>query len=129
MTPVVLASIALGGAAGALARYLAGYWAAVLWPGPLPIGTWLVNVLGCAAIGVLFVGLERAVIHPELRGALVVGFLGAFTTFSTFSLETVSLWLSGAFFLALAYTVATVLACLLATALGMALGRALFALS
>jgi CrcB protein len=100
-----LVFIALGGAGGAVSRYLLANWVHSLWEGHFPLGTLLVNMLGSAAIGVVFVLLERALIHPDWRGVLMVGFLGAFTTFSTFSLETISLWEAGHMGQAMAYMI------------------------
>ncbi|KGE03518.1 fluoride efflux transporter CrcB [Pseudohaliea rubra] len=116
--------VALGGAGGAVTRYLLGLWAHGLWAGPWPLGTFMVNVLGSAGIGVVFVLLERGSLHPDWRSVLMVGFLGAFTTFSTFSLETVELWQGGQAGLALAYALVSVLSCVLAVAGTLTLLRA-----
>jgi CrcB protein len=104
--------IALGGASGAVSRYLLANWVHGLWEGKLPVGTLLVNMLGSFAIGIVFVLLvERQYIHADWRGVLMVGFLGAFTTFSTFSLETISLLEAGHTIHALAYMFGSALLC------------------
>jgi CrcB protein len=106
--------IALGGASGAVSRYLLANWAHQLWEGKLPVGTLLVNLLGSAAIGVVYVLLvEKQLIHPDWRGVLMVGFLGAFTTFSTFSLETINLIEAGHWVHALAYMFASTILCVI----------------
>jgi CrcB protein len=107
--PPVLA-VALGGACGALARYGVGRLVALAVENPFPWGTWTVNLVGCFLIGAtvpLFGQLSAA---RELRFFLVVGFLGSFTTFSTYSLDTIGLWGSGHGFLALLNAVGS-LAC------------------
>lgn len=81
--------IGLGGALGTLARYGLGQLVMRIWTGALPLWTWAANLTGC-----LLIGVAVAVLGAEARDArlfAVVGFLGAFTTFSTFSLETVRL--------------------------------------
>lgn len=113
-----LVFIALGGAGGAVSRYLLANWVHSLWEGHWPMGTLLVNVIGSAAIGVLFVLLEKSLIHPDWRGVLMVGFLGAFTTFSTFSLETISLWEAGQLGHAIGYMLASAVLCVLAAGAG-----------
>lgn len=84
--------IALGGSAGALLRYLVSGWGQSLIEGWFPLGTLVVNTLGCLLIGSLgayFAGPQ--LIREEYRIALMVGVLGAFTTYSAFGWETLSL--------------------------------------
>lgn len=84
--------IGLGGFLGAIARYLASGWAQRLTPGAYPVGTLLVNALGCLLIGAAMGALEdRGGLPPMIRLGAVTGFLGAFTTFSTFGYETIEL--------------------------------------
>ncbi len=90
--PVLI--VALGGALGAVARYGVGVLALRLGGAALPLGTWAVNLAGSFLIG-LAVPAVVAKGHDALRLALVVGFLGSFTTFSAFSLDTLALWESG----------------------------------
>ena len=116
--------IALGGASGAVSRYLLANWAHQLWEGKLPVGTLLVNLLGSAAIGVVYVLLvEKEVLHPDWRGVLMVGFLGAFTTFSTFSLETINLIEAGHWVHALAYMLTSTILCVIGAGAAMYLTR------
>ncbi len=87
-----LLAIAGGGALGALARFLVSNGVYRLLGRDFPWGTLGVNMLGSFAMGLLFVLLlERSLMAAELRAAILIGFLGSFTTFSTFSLETLTL--------------------------------------
>lgn len=80
--------IGLGGALGAIARYAIGLWFAERF-GRLPYGTFVVNISGCFAIGLVIAIFGGRTPLPELwRYALLIGFIGAYTTFSTFELET-----------------------------------------
>ena len=118
--------VALGGASGAVSRYLLANWVHSLWEGKLPIGTLLVNMVGSFAIGIVYVLLvERQMIHPDWRGVLMVGFLGAFTTFSTFSLETISLLEAGHVAHALAYMIGSALLCVLMAGIAVQVTRLL----
>ena len=112
--------VALGGALGASARYGLALASARLFGPDWPVGTWAANLLGCFLIG-LAIPLLTA---DRTRLVVVVGFLGAFTTFSTYSAETIGLWESGRVGLAAANAVGSVVAGLAAVALGLALGRA-----
>lgn len=118
------AAIALGGAAGALGRWLLAT-GVYRWLGrDFPWGTLVVNVVGSFAMGVLVVLLvERLALGPAWRAGLLIGFLGAFTTFSTFALETVQLGTDGATARALGNVVASVVLCVLAVIAGMQLAR------
>lgn len=119
-------AIALGGALGALLRWgLANGVHAVLGRA-FPYGTLVVNVLGCLLIGVLFVLLvERLDLAAVWRGAILIGLLGGFTTFSTFTLETLTLLESGAWMRAGLNVFGSVILCLVATWGGILFGRAL----
>ncbi|MBA4502106.1 fluoride efflux transporter CrcB [Marinobacterium marinum] len=116
-------AVALGGALGAMGRY----WVSGLFNNAaykLPLGTLTVNVLGSFLMGVCFVLiLERTRLPAELRPLLMVGFLGAFTTFSTFSLETVALIGEGHVMSALIYILLSVLLCIAALGAGLWLTR------
>ena len=116
--------IALGGASGAVARYVVATWVHELWEGHVPVGTLLVNLVGSFAIGIIFVLIvEKQIIHQDWRSVLMVGFLGAFTTFSTFSLETIVLIESGHILHALGYMFMSVAFCLLAAGFAIYLTR------
>ena len=97
-----LLAVALGGAAGALARHGVSTAVAAAFGPRFPLGTLVVNVAGSFAMGWLFaLFAARAHVPPEMRLLLMTGLLGAFTTFSTFSMETLTLlqagrWLAGA---------------------------------
>lgn len=89
-------TVVLAGAVGAMARYVLDYVIAARAPGPLPLGTFAVNVSGSLALGVLTGVAGRHGLEPALQTALAVGLLGGYTTFSTFAYETVRLLEEGA---------------------------------
>ena len=108
-------AVAIGGALGALARYGISTWVFAISSHKFPYATLAVNVLGSFLMGILFVlVIEKAALPAEMRSLLMVGFLGAFTTFSTFSLDALGLWQNGHLFMALIYILATVILCLIA---------------
>jgi CrcB protein len=119
-------AIALGGAAGAVMRFWTSTAVYALLGRDFPYGTLMVNVLGSLVMGFLSVVLiERMVVSPEWRAALLIGFLGAFTTFSTFSLETLHLMEQGAQFRALLNIILSVVLCIGAAWMGLLAARQL----
>lgn len=116
--------VALGGAVGSIARYLMASRIQTATGWSWPLGTVLVNVLGCFLIGILYVLLvARPDPKHELRALLITGVMGGFTTFSSFSLETVTMALNGNYGGATLNVVVSVAACLVGTVLGIALAR------
>jgi fluoride exporter len=121
-----LLAIAGGGALGALARFFLSNGVYRLLGRDFPWGTLSVNLLGSFAMGLLFVLLlERSLAGPEVRAALLIGFLGSFTTFSTFSLETLTLVEQGEMLRALLNVGVSVVLCIGACWAGIIAARAL----
>ena len=122
MQPTLL--ISLGAILGANARYWAGVWAAARFGVGFPYGTLLVNVTGCFLIGLLNgLGESRFPISPEVRLFAAVGFLGAYTTFSSFGLESINLLRAGSFGLAALNVLGNFLLGFSAVILGLYAGR------
>ena len=117
--------VAFGGALGSVARYLMGGWVYTLAGKPeFPLGTFVVNMIGCFVIGVLNQFAEsQQIVAPQFRLLLIVGFMGGFTTFSSFGYETVDLLREGETFQAIANAVLQVVIGLSACAFGIWLGR------
>lgn len=114
--------IAIGGAVGAMGRFAVISYVAPVAGNGFPLGTLIVNVSGSFLIGVCYVVLDQKLAaSPEWRLLIMTGFLGAFTTFSTFSLDALALWNNGLPMTALSYVLATVVGCLLAVALAVLL--------
>jgi len=88
---MILFMVAVGGALGAVARYGLSGWVQGFLPTSFPLGTMVVNVLGSFLLGLSFYFLESLALTAEVRSLITIGFLGAFTTFSTFSYEAVVL--------------------------------------
>lgn len=118
----------LGGGLGALLRYLvntsANNYIMVKFEQELPLGTFIVNVLGSLVIG-LVVGLFDSEIlsNEQLKLFIIVGLLGGFTTFSSFSLEIVNLVQSGNYLSAIIYILSSIVIAIIFTLLGMKLGQ------
>jgi CrcB protein len=123
---VPLVFIALGGAAGAITRYLIDQWISQRVAGAFPWGTMVINLSGSLALGVLFaLAVERGVLPASLRGPLLVGFIGAYTTFSTLMLESWRLMEDGALLLGLLNLVGSSVVGMIALVGGLLIGRAL----
>lgn len=119
-------AIAGGGAAGALMRYWCSNGIHALLGRGFPYGTLFVNVSGSLVMGLLYALLvERFNLAPEWRAALMVGFLGAFTTFSSFSIESLNLLEQGEVLKVGLNIVASVSLCLVACWIGLIMGRQL----
>ena len=117
-------SIALGGAIGACLRYFLNFQIHILWQGHLALGTLFVNILGSLCIGFCYVYFdEKAVLPIALKPFIMTGLLGAFTTFSTFSLDTIMHIHQGQWLHALAYTLLSISGCFIATYLAIELAR------
>lgn len=129
--------VGIGGFIGAVARFQVGRWLAVSEPqqqatlagislAGFPLATLAVNVTGSFLIGLLaFLNIDGATLHENFRLLLITGVLGGFTTFSSFSLETLQLLLDGGHVRAIANIVANLVLCLLFVALGASLARAI----
>ncbi len=112
--------VALGGALGATGRYIVSMWVNNKYQSVFPYGTFIVNVAGCFVLGVFYtLTLDKSVLSPQIRTAVNVGFIGAFTTFSTFSLETLNIIRENNIKIALTNIVFSVIVGLLAVWLGM----------
>lgn len=119
-------AIATGGAIGAVLRHFIGMLSLHLMGANFPWGTLSVNVLGSFIMGVLITYFALMWNPPqEIRAFLTVGLLGAFTTFSTFSLDVVTLWERGASMAATGYIMASVMFSILALMAGMTFVRAI----
>jgi CrcB protein len=121
--------VALGGALGAVSRFLlSSYFNRVFEiHHTVHLGTMLVNILGSSVMGVAYVYvMEKEIWHPQLKGLLMVGMLGAFTTFSSFSLEAITFFERGHPWLSLAYVLGTVILCLSATTCAIWVARQFF---
>jgi len=121
-----LIPVALGGGLGAIMRYLVSTNLHRVVGREFPYGTLSVNVLGSLFMGFLYIILiERSALSTEWRAFLIVGLLGAFTTFSTFSIETLNLLESGELTKAASNILLNVLLCLIAAWIGLWIGRQL----
>ena len=117
--------VAIGGAVGAATRYLAGLWIAARLGASFPWGTFFVNVTGSFLIGIVLVLVERGTLPAEARLFLAVGILGGYTTFSSFSYETLQLLNGGDVVPVLFNTLGQLLIGLLAVYLGVVFARTL----
>ena len=108
-------AVAIGGALGSVARYALSSWIFDITSHKFPYATLIVNVAGSFVMGILFVVVvERAALPAEMRSLLMIGFIGAFTTFSAFSLDALGLWQNGHVLMSVIYMITTVFLCLVA---------------
>lgn len=125
MSEIVI--LGLAGAAGTISRYAVSGWALGLLGERFPYGTLVVNVIGCFLLGVATeLGMSTVTLSDTAKTALTVGFLGAFTTYSTFGFETIKAFEDGDWHLALANIGANLVVGLAAVCGGLALGRQLW---
>ena len=119
--------IGVGGFFGAIARYLVDGWVSgITKVGAFPLGTFVINLSGAFALGLLFaLALEKAAIDPRIRGPVMIGFIGAYTTFSTLMLESWRLAEDGSWGLALLNVGGSSVLGICAVFAGLTLGRAL----
>jgi len=101
--------VAFGGGVGSIARYLCQKWLGESYPHPFPWGTFVVNLVGCFLIGIIYAASEKTTfVGPQVRLLLITGFCGGFTTFSTFAFENMNLLRSGDILYFSIYIVASV---------------------
>lgn len=117
--------VGLGGFVGANARYLLGGWIAARFGTTFPLGTFVINITGSFVLGVIMGLLDAHLLSSTIRLGVAIGFVGAYTTFSTFSYETIRLIENGSMLLATANVFGSVIVGLLATIVGLAAGRGL----
>ncbi len=123
---MTLVFIAAGGAAGAVSRYLIQGWVEELAGGRFPWGTFVVNISGSFFLGVVFaLAMDRAIVSPEIRVPLMIGFIGSYTTFSTLMLESWRLVEEGDYLFMFGNLLGSVVIGMLAVIAGLALGRLL----
>ena len=118
--------VGAGGFFGAISRYLVDGWVSQLTGGRFPWGTLVINLSGSFVLGLLFaLAVERVSLPSSIRPPILIGFIGAYTTFSTLTLETWRLVEDGSWALAAANIAGSMLLGIVAVVAGLALGRAL----
>jgi|TARA_B110000444_G_scaffold261206_1_gene311801 CrcB protein len=117
-------AVAFGGALGSLARYAINTYTISMLGERSSLGTLIVNLTGSILIGCCYVFVvERGFFPSELKNFLMVGFLGAFTTFSAFTLETIVMWQNDQIMLSILYIFGTIFLCLMGTLCAITLMR------
>ena len=122
----LIIAIFLGGGCGALSRYLIIDQINKISSNSFPYGTTLVNVLGAFLIGIIYyLFISKIIINEQLKVFITIGFLGGFTTFSSFNLDFFKLIESGSIFLAIIYALASFLVTIVAFYIGYSLAKVL----
>ena len=121
---VIYLVIGMGGFLGANARYLVANWAAERFGPFFPYGTFIINISGSFVLGVFMAFLQdRTFIHPNYRLFFATGLCGGYTTFSTFTYESLRLWQDGSYLLGAANLLGSLVIGMIGVFLGFALGR------
>ncbi|WP_018298628.1 fluoride efflux transporter CrcB [Fangia hongkongensis] len=120
---VTILLVGVGGAFGSIARFSLAFWITKLMGKAFPYGILLINILGCLLIGILAAYFQKTklfdhIISLHLRNLLITGFLGGFTTFSSFSLDALMLFEKGFWLKALSYIILSVVVSMIAVTLG-----------
>lgn len=111
--------VGAGGFVGSIARFLSGQLFIRYYPSSFPWGTLVVNVIGCFLIGLIYAFSEKGnLLSPEMRLLLATGFCGGFTTFSSFSYESIALMKDGELFYTFLYVAASIIIGFLAAYIG-----------
>lgn len=119
-----IALVFFGGGLGSVVRFTLGKWINTLHQQSFPWGTFVVNVIACLAVGfVIGIADHKQIISPNARIFWVIGFCGGFSTFSTFSIETLNLFQNGFTVSSILYISASVLICIVATYSGLLIGE------
>ena len=118
--------VGIGGFLGAIARYVVALWIGQNWGRSIPLGTFIINISGSFLIGLVMpLFTERFMVNPQWRLFFAVGFLGAYTTFSTFEFETGGLIRDGEWILAILNVVLSVVVGFMALKLGEIIAKSL----
>jgi fluoride exporter len=118
--------VAFGGGVGSIARYLCQKWLGENHPHPFPWGTFVVNLVGCFLLGIIYAASEKTTfVGPHVRLLLITGFCGGFTTFSTFAFENMNLLRGNDTIYFLIYAIGSVLLGIVAVFAGVGLMKLL----
>lgn len=117
-------TVGIAGGLGAVSRYLISLWIKSWSKTAFPLPTFIINISGCLLMGLIMtLALERSTLSPQWRLALTTGFLGGYTTFSTYSYETVNLFNQGKTSMAIIYALLSIVLGLAGAWLGLAIAR------